>query len=330
MKRNLLIVAMAFSCSAVAQTTITKSYNDPVVGDVLNNVVVNGAINNTPTGANVNYDNSTVTAGAASVNTYSAPTTAELTNFPLATIKHSDGNGITVYYKQSADKLEIVGIENTAGTLKFTNAGTAITYPTSYGTTTTDQAQGSLVASGTTAYFKGNIVSNADATGTLIIGTQTFNNVLRLKITQNYNIYLDSTMLFSVGTATNTSYMYFDAAHKFPLLNYAEASINVPVASINQSTSGAQAQSVVFLSATDVAAKSKFTVYPNPVHDVLFVEGNIGNKANGVLYSIDGKRIQETAIVDGKIDTSNLSKGVYVLEIISGDGKVQRTKVIKH
>lgn len=315
---------------AIAQTTITKSFNDPVVGDILNNVVINGNVDNTPTGTGVTFNNSTVTAGTASTNTYTSPTAADLTNFVGATIKHSDGSGTSVFYKQSADKLEIVGIENPSGTLKFTNPGTAITYPTTYGTNTTDTAQGSLVASGTTAYFKGNIVSNADATGTLIVGTQTFNNVLRLKITQNYNIYMDATMLFSVGTATNTTYMYFDATHKFPLLNYAAATINVPVASINQSTSGSQAQNFIFLSTADIQAKNTIKMYPNPVKDILFIEGNIDKKSKATVFTAEGRKVTEVTFENGQWNTSNLEKGVYFMEVQGKEGKPFRTKIIKH
>ena len=329
MKRKLLLLSVAISSLSFAQTTLTKSFNDPVVGDVLTNVNINGAINNSPTGANVTFNNSSVTSGATSINNYTSPTAAELVDFPLATIKHSDGNGINVYYKQSIDKLEIVGIDNPAGTLKFTNPGTAINYPTSFGTTTTDQAQGTVSASGTTAYFRGNIVSNADATGTLILGNQTFNNILRLKITQNYTIYLDSTLFVPVGTATNTSYMYFDAAHKFPLLSYADASIVVSLAGINESTSGAQAQDFIFLGTKEIKKNANLMLYPNPTKDKLFVQ-SIGEKAQSMdVFSMEGKKVGTYKINDNGVDVSSLEKGIYLLRITYKDGSTIQSKFIK-
>lgn len=330
MKKNLLIFSVLFSGFISAQTTVTKSFNDPIVGDVLSNVVLNGTVNNTPAGSNVTYNNSTVTAGAASVNTYSAVTAAELVNFVGATIKHNDGNGILVYYKQSADKLEIVGIDNPSGTLKFTNPGTAIVYPSSFGSTNTDQAQGSLVSSGTTAYFRGNIVSNADATGTLIVGSQIFNNILRLKITQNYTIYLDPTMFVSIGSATNTSYMYFDATHKFPILSSADMSVVVASAGINQSTSGSQAQNFIFLGTNEVTKDKVVMLFPNPAKDVLYIQGNKLEDSEIEIYNLEGRKINEFKLENDHINVSSLPKGVYILKIKHKNGEILSSKFIKN
>lgn len=46
--KNLLFV-LAFSGMCSAQMTITKAFNDPLVGDIANNFVVNGTVDNSAT-----------------------------------------------------------------------------------------------------------------------------------------------------------------------------------------------------------------------------------------------------------------------------------------
>ena len=62
MKKTLL--SLIFGASfCMAQTTITKAFNDPIVGDVVNNVSINGTVDNSATGNNVTFQNSTLTQG---------------------------------------------------------------------------------------------------------------------------------------------------------------------------------------------------------------------------------------------------------------------------
>ena len=75
--------------------------------------------------------------------------------------------------------------------------------------------------------------------------------------------------------------------------------------------------------------KLKATIYPNPVSEELFIasEGITIEKIK--IYSISGSQIIEASLNLNSIDVSNLSEGLYFLQIFSSEGnRVQ--KFIKH
>lgn len=172
MKKALL--SLMFGASfCLGQTTITKAFNDPIVGDVVNNVLINGTVDNSATGNNVTFQNSTLTQGTAISGNYSTPSSAEITSYPGSTIKYVNGTS-NVFYKQTASKLEITAVVTTSATLNFNaNNATFITYPAAYGYTETDQLQGTFTSTQASGLCKGTTTNTADAAGTLLIANKT-------------------------------------------------------------------------------------------------------------------------------------------------------------
>ncbi|MDQ0592777.1 hypothetical protein QFZ37_001146 [Chryseobacterium ginsenosidimutans] len=333
MKRNLFLLLITSGlCSA--QTTITKAFNDPVVGETVNNVTVTGTVDNSATGANTTFSNAALTLGAASPTTYSAPTAGEITTFPGSTIKMI-GGGNTILYKQTASKLEITGLITSDATLNLAaNNGTFVSYPAAFGYNETDLAQGTFTSPSASGLCKGTITITADASGTLILGTSTYNNVLRIKSVQNFNLHLpnDATFIFPIGTITNTAYTYYDSTHKFPLLTTTQAIINVPLAGINQTTSGAQALNTLTLSTGDLTTRKEgLKIYPNPAQDFIEFKGETGNYSTAKIYSLDGKLIKTSDLKSGKVQVSDLPSASYFIEVSGKDSKnkVQTSKFIK-
>lgn len=316
MKSNLLF-SLLFSQIVFAQTTITKAFNDPVVGNVVNNSQVVGTVNNTGTGAGVTYNNASLTGGPGVPMTYSTPTATEIASYPGSTIKSSDGAN-TSYYKQSATKLELTGTVSPAATINF-NAQNAVimTYPLVFGNTASNQAKGTFTSTAASGLMKGTVAINADANGTLVLGTNTYTNILRVKITQNFNLYqsTDTSYLFAIGTMTGTSYQYYSTISKFPLLSYSEGNVTVPLMSINQNSSEATAQSFTVLGTKDFKFVEDFIIYPNPAQDVIIVKGKENSGLNAMVYSEDGRLLKNTKLNDGKMDISTLKSGVYFLEL---------------
>ncbi len=66
-------------------------------------------------------------------------------------------------------------------------------------------------------------------------------------------------------------------------------------------------------------------VYPNPATEILNVEGN--NIKDIVLYNSLGQTVKVGAI-NGQINVSNLSNGVYYLVVVSNDGKRAVEKIV--
>lgn len=323
MKKTLLILISTTSLLS-AQTTITKAFNDPVIGETVNNVNINGTVDNSATGNNTTFNNAGLTAGSAAATTYSAPTSSETSTFPGSTIKMT-GGGSTAYYKQTATKLEITGLVTPDATLNFsTNNGTFISYPTAFGHTENDTAAGTFSATAGAGNFSGTISISADASGTLLIGNKTYTNVLRIKSVQNFTLTVFG---FPAGTVTNTSYAYYDSAHKFPLLSTTNAVINAQGST--QTTNIAQALNETFLAVSDLKLKEKLSVYPNPARDFIQIKGEIkkGSKIN--IYGLDGKLIKTTDLKSEKVDISELPSSSYFIEVSDSKTGNETTKFIK-
>ena len=329
MKINLLI-SLLLSQICFSQVTITKAFNDPVVGDVVNNKNVVGTVNNAGSGSGQTFDNSLLTAGTPIVTTFSTPTSAEITSYPGTTIKSSDG-ATTSFFKQSSSKLEITALITTEGTLSFAgDNATAIQYPFAFGNSVVDNAKGTFTSTTASGLIKGTVTITADASGTLIMSGNTYSNVLRVKTVQNFNLYQssDTFYTFPIGTITGTSYQYYNASSKQPLLSSISGNISVPILSFNQSTNQAVAQSTAFLGTKDVQFVEDFVIYPNPAQNFIKLKGNIDNQLEVEIFSFEGKYLKKSLVKNELIDISNLTPGTYILKLIGKD--VQRTiKFIK-
>lgn len=328
MKTSVLFLLASFSvCSA--QTTITKAFNDPIIGDFANNYNVIGTVDNSVTGSNAIFSNSSLTQGSAASANYSAPTSGEISTYPGTTIKMVNGSN-TIYYKATASKLEITGLITPDATLNFTtNNGTFISYPAAFGYSEPDTASGTFTSTAASGTFSGTINISADASGTLIVGAKTYTNVLRIKSVQNFNLSVAGVPV-PVGTVTNTAYTYYDSSHKFPLLSSTSANINVPLLSINQTTVGAQALNEAFLAVNDHTVKKEaLKIYPNPAQDFIELKGETGNYSTVKVYSLDGKLVKTSDIKSGKIQVSELPTAAYFIEVSGKDAKTETSKFIK-
>ncbi|WP_278352449.1 T9SS type A sorting domain-containing protein [Chryseobacterium gleum] len=331
MKKSLLLLLGA-SAMFSAQITLTKAANDPIAGNVVNYNHVTGTVNNSATGTNVTFSNPGLTMGVSSQTTYSVPNSTEITTFPGSTIKMADG-ATTVYYKASSTKLEITGIVNPQATLNFSvDNGTYISYPLTYGPAQNDTAKGTFSSSSANGLFSGTMTAVADAYGTLIIGNQTYSNVLRVKYTQNFNLYpsFDVTYSNSIGTLTNTAYAYYDASHRYALLSSTSGNISIPLLSINQTVATALALNETFLSTSNVVKKENLTVYPNPAQDFIGFKGNTDNYSKANIYSLDGKLVKTSDIKSGNVQISDLPPASYFIEISGKNtADTKNTKFIK-
>lgn len=333
MKKIYCLSKVLFCALTFAQTTITKSGNDYVSGDNVNEFNLTGTPNNSGTGSGVTFNNSSLTNGSAIAATVSTPSAGEITTFPNSNIKFSDGNGNDLFYKTSTTTLEITGATIGGGVLNF-NADNALflKFPTAFAATYTDTARGTATFSGTTVNIKGTIGTAADASGTLLLGTQTFPNVLRVTTLQSYNLYFpfDVTYSNSIGTITSTIYTYYDNVKRYPIFTSTSALIVVPLASINQSINTAVGQSTIVLASNENNSKSKIQVYPNPVKDDLFIAGDLSGFSAVKIYNMEGRLVKEEIMKDGKVNMKNLPTGNYLLKLSGKNKAEQSIKIIKN
>lgn len=81
------------------------------------------------------------------------------------------------------------------------------------------------------------------------------------------------------------------------------------------------------LSTNDFASANNFSIYPNPVKDILHIQSNDLTTITAVkIYDILGKLIQETTA--STIPVSGLAKGLYIVKVTTENGEISK-KFIK-
>lgn len=78
--------------------------------------------------------------------------------------------------------------------------------------------------------------------------------------------------------------------------------------------------------ATTEATKTNVKLYPNPVEDVLYLQGI--SKANVAVYNVAGQQVLSKAVTNGQLNVNSLAKGVYIVKIET-DGRISSQKIIK-
>lgn len=67
--------------------------------------------------------------------------------------------------------------------------------------------------------------------------------------------------------------------------------------------------------------KLDITIFPNPVAETLFITSEGIRIENIKIYSIRGNQVIEASANENSLDVSNLSEGLYFIEISSSEGK---------
>lgn len=99
--------------------------------------------------------------------------------------------------------------------------------------------------------------------------------------------------------------------------------INNP--SINSTLHVVEGETVL---AVNEVANNMFTIYPNPVKDVISISGN--NNINKItVYDLNGRLVKTLDVTDGKASVQSLSKGVYLVTLTEISGKQYSSKIIK-
>lgn len=77
---------------------------------------------------------------------------------------------------------------------------------------------------------------------------------------------------------------------------------------------------------TDEIKNKNITVYPNPTADYIYVSGN-KKIASLELYNSNGQKVLKAN--DNKMDLTSVTAGVYILKIVTENGEISSSKIIK-
>ncbi len=270
------------------------------------------------------------------------------------------------YFKQSDNKLEILGHENPTTLLHYTTPLVASVYPTDYGQSYTSQYKSEGLYSKRIPFeSQGSIKITADAFGMIILPSgDTLEHVIRTKAVQIINEITKTKKPQSFQMVSET-YKWYAKGYRYPVFEsvktyHQEDSLqskafktsfffppqehlyldddkeNLSVLDslwnikhpLEQETRSSE---------IETARNFSYNFYPNPVESQLTIEYYLENSTsvNVSLFSMDGKQLKNITV--GKkekglhteyMDFSTLAKGTYILRIEANNQAVSE-KIIK-
>lgn len=351
MKRNLLFAAVTFmSISATAQFTQT---NSPVIGDKINLYELDNTAPSydATTGSGVTWDYSAV-AGTVTTPTLLqvlAPGSATNGNqFPNSQKAIELGSLLTTFLTTSSSDETAQGFYASLTGLGTVTAvfgtgadqETLYQYPMNLGSSVSDNFAGSFSAttssnpplslSGT---LTGSVTATFDGSGTLKLAHNSYANVSRFKINENYNL---SISLFGNNISipvTRTQYEYYDfTKSRLPIFVYTD--INANLSALGQGQQDTKAvyslESPAVLGVNDVNSKTQVSVYPNPATNILNIQlPAVSSAAQVTIFDATGRQVYFNKLESSKttVNVSGFSKGVYFVKIEDGN-QVTTKKVV--
>lgn len=325
MKRKLLYLACLITSFTFAQSIAT--FNS---ANMSNYGTVDGAVDQSPTGASTTWSFTGLTVSGTSTDTYAAPTGVQTTTFPGTTNVFSSGDN-DILFKDTAGELSITGAVTPDLELNY-NVDNALigTFPLSFGYNNTDAVEGTFTNPDISGVFSGNIVKTVDAHGTLnlnVVGEGVYSGtVTRLTMVQTVTLGLPP-FLPNAGTATQTSYYYYDNSTGNLVFRSNTVHIVIPIANIDETTIVNEVYLVTLLGVKENVAND-FSVIPNPVHSILNINTQKSIKSVSV-FDINGREVLSTTNNTKSIDVSALQDGMYILQVLTNTGILTK-KFIKN
>ncbi|WP_445453827.1 T9SS type A sorting domain-containing protein [Flavobacterium sp. 25HG05S-40] len=342
MKIKLLLPLLSISLFGFSQNQVNSFYG---TSGAINKIVTTAA----PLSHGSGGTNQTWTFGSflnlgTSTYTYVAPTATETSTYPgtnnVIVTTSLEGNTTTVgrmFTKNNAGAISITGLNSTGFTINCNGgnngAGNATlgTFPLVYPYTNTDNTvSGSFNYGTNSGTFSGSLVTSVDGYGVLNLTDYGFTaNVTRLKTVLSVTLYVS---IFPVGTATQTSYAYYDPNDATN--NFKFRSVNTVVvasaAGINENVTTLEVANSATLGNTQNTLQSVWI--QNPVQDIIQINAT-ETIENAKIQVIDmlGKTMYQTKAqtINGVMEIPvSLSKGMYLITIENEKGSVNK-KIIK-
>lgn len=315
-----------------AQPTITSNFN-PTFGYTAKIVMADTmGVTEGAAGANVVYDFSSLTqVGNEITYDYILPANTPYGNkFPTATLSFlsqtTAGSAGFTYLKTSATGYEILGVANADLQLVYSNSQIFAQYPVTYNSTFTDDFAGQGTnTGGFTTHRKGVSTSLADAWGTLKLPQGTFNNVLRIKTTQEVRDSINFMGTDFVSVSRSVSYSFFRDDIKQQLLTITYLTFVDPLSG-NESTS----KTVMYYPETatnnpnsvqNIEKAFEGDIYPNPASTQITFTPQ-ANATHYIITDVLGKVYNSQSIESTEpqtVDVSTLPQGVYIVSLYNGN-----------
>lgn len=328
-------MALALSSLALqAQVPLTSPANVPLVGTSYASQFIQVATPPGPAGANQTWDFSLLTGGTArsyqwmDPNSYSDPSI-----FPDATFMLT-GDGDTVFYKETASGLEVVG-EHTSiltfgAVVPLSDPYLALELPCNMGTSWTDTDAGDFTIDGVGDFSRSGVITGiADGYGTLTLPSAPAINVLR--VYTRLSEFNDGTI--SDITHKRHTYSYYALFGKAPALRIIADTLTATFPPTTVTEQITEWLTPVSLGIVESTPASDLAVFPNPAQDrisVLFAFPATSGDRLEVMDAL-GRLVHTTSIAGAMttMDVSDWNGGAYSVTLRKADGTFTTRRFIK-
>ena len=301
MKKLILSASILAAVAAYAQPTLTTANINGIGASHTYFVADSNASNlDGVTGAGVTWDYSSLTGFSTTVGNdiLDATTAPHASDFPTSTKADELENNFTIYQNQTADTIFAQGytfsepsfgdaiVQMSADNLKW------MQYPFNFNDSFTDSLSGTVDVVGTfplSGSFSGEVTTTADGHGTLLLGGNTYTNVLRVKFVESSQANLG---LAGIVDIDRVQYYYYQpGSQNFPVFIHTSMSVAGTTQNVVYS------QDMLPTSVEDLSEVVDVNVYPNPVVDQLNVGLNstVNFDATVAVKDILGKTVHRTS-----------------------------------
>jgi hypothetical protein len=322
-----VIFFLVFSATAFSQPTIQNMENFSI-GTVLKFKECNSAgVNAGPSGASVTWDFSSLTLlPDTTTELIIAPSEAPHDSlFPSANMVEKYSDGRYVYFEKTSTENKLHGFadDGSGFLIKYPNSMLFARRPITYQDSISDIYTTSFTSSGFDFRGQGTATIEADGYGTLILPNDTYNNVLRVKITQSQ---VDTIIQFGSTYQTNTeTYAWFDGTHNSALLKidstisptFQQKSVSYL---LSETTSG-----IHMVNRSGLRLK----IFPNPAADE--ISFNAPEQGSITVLNVLGRIIYQGNVPKGQstVQTNQFPSGIYTLVYGAGESFVSETFLIR-
>jgi hypothetical protein len=339
---SILTGALAFTVNA--QLTLTKAFNEPVIGDI----EIRKGYDSTTTvpknsGAGQSWNFSSLTSNTVTeVHTYTTvASTPSASSFPSATLADDDGTGNYNYFKSTPSTYEMVGFVTAAGSsATFTDSGIIASWPVSFGYSSTDTYAGTVDYLSITGPGSGTVNVTAPGSGTVTLpGSIVFNNCLQVKIENlSYANIGTFPLTFTINGVT-TEYHYYTGTQKFPIVMvaYDSQTVNSGSGPTVQNSASITINNNVLTGINNINLEAlNYNVYPNPTTNNVNINLTnekteavsvvVINNLGQIVRSIDLGSAPEIKYL---MNTSDLTSGIYHVKTTVGEKSTTKKLIIQ-
>jgi hypothetical protein len=328
-----LFIAGALQISN-AQLSLTKAFNEPVVGNVHNVQRYDSTTaiaKNMGLGQSWNFNSFLQQSNYSSSTFTTVASTPSAAIFPGSTLAEDEGGGNYTFYKISATNYEVSGLQFPGTPLNFSNTAVFAVWPINFGYSLTDGFGGSTTTSTITTSIAGSI--NVSATGN---GTVTMPGGLVL--TNCSQVITSISFVLAQNTATQSQvqkeYNYYHSSNKFPVLTIKYQSQTSGTTTSNSYEINVNTAVVAGITANQL--NNEFSVFPNPAHESINVSltNNSNLPVSASLTNMLGQvviteNLGNTSLIRSNINISTLPKGLYFMNVKVGEATSLKKVVIE-